>query len=64
MGYQSALEADWDKRNKVVPEKVTRKSIWDGLNETIQDELNIEDDYYCLVSDDRLNKYLDTIEHN
>ena len=52
---QLALEADWEKRNKVVTENVIRKSIQDGLHETIQDELNLKDEDYLLVSDESFN---------
>ena len=36
-----ALEADLENPNAVVPERVTTKLIWDGLRETMQDELDI-----------------------
>ena len=35
------LEADLENPNAVVPERVTTKLIWDGLHETMQDELDI-----------------------
>ena len=64
MRSQLDLETDWEKRNKVVPEKVIRKVIWDELHETMQDELNLKDEDYLMISDERFDKYLDTIEHN
>ena len=64
MRGKSTPEVDWYKRNVVVPEKVIRKSIQDGLHETIQDEINLKDNKYCLVSDERFKDYLDTIKNN
>ena len=64
MHGQFTLEADWDKRNKVMIKKVIRKAIRDRLHETIQDELDLKDDDYWLVSDEWFNHYLDTTEHN
>ena len=52
---QSALETDWDKCNKLVPEKVIIKSIRNGLHETMQDELDVNGDNYFLVSDESFN---------
>ena len=37
MGSQLSPEANWDKPNRVVPEKVTWKATQDGLHETVQD---------------------------
>ena len=64
MRGQSARESDWDKRRKVVPEKVIRKAIRDRLHETMQYKLVLKDNGYFLVSGDIFNKYLDTIKHN
>ena len=64
MHGQSALEADWDKCNEVVPENVIQKSAREGLHETMQEELDLKADEYRLVSDERFNKYLYTNEHN
>ena len=55
MWIQLALEANRVKRNKVVPEKEIKKAIQDRLHETIQDELNLKDDEYLLVSDESFN---------
>ena len=56
MRVQSSLEADWDKRNEVVTEKVIRKAIRDRQHETIQDKIYIEDKDCCIVSNDKFNK--------
>ena len=64
MDGQSALEDNWKKRNKCLPEKFMRKSIQYGLHDTIQDKLNLKHDNYCLVFDERFNEYLETIKHN
>ena len=64
MHGQLDLEADWNKCNGVVPEKVIQKPTRDGLHETMQEELDLKDDEYRLVSDERFNKYLYTIERN
>ena len=37
MRGQLALESDWYKRNKFVPEKVTRKATQDELHDAIQE---------------------------
>ena len=64
MCSQSALEDDWDKRNKVFPEEVIRKAIQDGLHGIMHDEINFKDDNYRLVSNERFDEYLETIDHN
>ena len=63
MQFQSSLEAKWYKRNEVVPEKVTRKSNWNRLHDTMQEKLGLKYDDYHMVSDERFNDYLYTIEH-
>ena len=64
MRVQYSLEADYDKCNKVVLEKVIRKAIRNGLHETMQDKLKLKDSDYHMSSDERLSEYLDTIDHN
>ena len=46
MPHQSSLEADWEKCNEIVPEKVIRKAIIYELYKSMQDELNLKDDGY------------------
>ena len=62
--FEYPLEANWDKRNKVVPEKVIRKAIRYELHVTMQDKLHLKEDNYCLFSNERFKYYLYTIEKN
>ena len=62
--FEYPLEANWDKRNKVVPEKVIIKAIRYELHVTMQDKLHLKEDNYCLFSDERFKYYLYTIEQN
>ena len=64
MSSKSYLEANWDKRNKVILEKVIIKAIRYGLHNNTKDKIDIKDNNYHLVINERFNEYLDTIEHS
>ena len=59
-----SLEADWENRKKVVPKKLIRKAIRDGLHDTMQDKLDLKDGNYHLFGNERFNEYLETVNHN
>jgi len=59
---QGFLEAKWDKRDEPPPEEVIRKAIKDGLPEPMQHKLADKDTDYRLMTEEKFNDMLTTIE--
>jgi hypothetical protein len=59
---QSFKEAEWAERDKPAPEKLIRKAIKDGLPEDMQNELSDKETDYCVMTEERFNDTLTTIE--
>ena len=59
---QSFKEAEWDERDKPAPEKIIRKAIKDGLPEPMQHKLADKDTDYRLMTEEKFNDTLTTIE--
>ena len=59
---QSFKEAEWDAQDKPAPEKVIRKAIKDGLPEPMQNELSDKETDYRVMTEEKFNDTLTTIE--
>ena len=61
MQDQYYLKVEWYKCTEVVP----KKSIWElikyRLHKTMQDEIDLKYDKYCLLFYESFKEYLDTI---
>jgi hypothetical protein len=59
---QSFKEAEWDARDKPASEKVIHKAIKDGLPEPMQNELSDKETNYRVMTEEKFNDTLTTIE--